>query len=144
MIGAAGEPDLGFDPALGRKMGRISRQEFEKLVAQAIRDLPPTFLDQLENVDVVVEDWPTPEELASAGMDPGDNLLGLYQGIPQSERGSWYGNVLPDRIVIYQRSIEEVARTRRQVRDEIRLTLMHEIGHHFGLGEDELADAGYE
>ena len=125
-------------------MARVSRQEFEKLVAQAIRDLPPAFLERLENVDVVVESAPTVEELELAGVEPDGTLLGLYQGVPQSERGSWYGNVLPDRIVIYQHPIEGIAGTRRKIREEIRLTLMHEIGHHFGLGEDELTDAGYE
>jgi predicted Zn-dependent protease with MMP-like domain len=125
-------------------MARLSRAEFERLVAQAIRDLPPPFLERLENVEVVVEAAPTLEELESAGVEPDGTLLGLYQGIPQSERGSWYGNVLPDRIVIYQHPIEAGARTRREIREEIRLTLMHEIGHHFGLDEDELADAGYE
>jgi len=84
------------------------------------------------------------EDLDLAGVEPGGTLLGLYHGIPQSERGSWYGNMLPDRIVIYQRPIEAVARNRREIQKEIRITLMHEIGHHFGLGEEELSEAGYE
>jgi predicted Zn-dependent protease with MMP-like domain len=125
-------------------MGRLTRQEFERLVTQAVQSLPPAFLDRLENVDVVVEAVPTAEDLEYAGVEPGGTLLGLYHGIPQSERGSWYGNVLPDRIVIYQRPIEDIARTRREIREEVRLTLMHEIGHHFGLNEDELSEAGYE
>ncbi len=123
---------------------RLSRAEFEKLVAQAVEALPPRFLSRLENVEVVVENEPTREDLDSAGIEPGGTLLGLYQGIPQTERGTWYGNLLPDRIVVYQRPIEAVARNRRDIRKEIRITLMHEIGHHFGLGEDELSEAGYE
>jgi predicted Zn-dependent protease with MMP-like domain len=123
---------------------RLSRAEFEKLVTQAVESLPPRFLSRLENVDVVVEDEPTEEELELAGIEPGGTLLGLYQGVPQTERGTWYGNMLPDRIVIYHRSIEAVARTRREIRKEISITLMHEIGHHFGLGEDDLSEAGYE
>jgi predicted Zn-dependent protease with MMP-like domain len=123
---------------------RLSRTEFEKLVAQAMESLPPKFLTRLENVEVVVEDEPTDEDLELAGIEPGGTLLGLYHGIPQSERGSWYGNILPDRILIYQRPIEAVARDRREIRKEIRITLMHEIGHHFGLAEDDLAEAGYE
>lgn len=125
-------------------MPRLSRAEFEKLVTQAVESLPPRFLSRLENVDVVVEDEPTEEEQELAGIEPGGTLLGLYQGVPQTQRGTWYGSVLPDRIVIYQRPIEAVARTRREIRKEIRITLMHEIGHHFGLGEDDLSEAGYE
>ena len=125
-------------------MPRLSRAEFEKLVAQAVESLPPRFLERLENVEVVVEGEPTREDLEHAEIEPGRTLFGLYQGVPQTQRGTWYGSVLPDRIVIYQRPIEAVARTRREIRKEIRITLMHEIGHHFGLGEDELSEAGYE
>ncbi len=125
-------------------MPRVPRTEFQKLVARAVELLPPRFLARLENVDVVVEDEPTDEDLELAGVEPGGTLLGLYHGIPQSERGSWYGNMLPDRIVIYRRPIEAIARNRREIQKEIRITLMHEIGHHFGLREDELSEAGYE
>lgn len=125
-------------------MPRLSRAEFEKLVTQAVESLPPRFLERLENVEVMVESAPTREDLEDAGIEPGRTLFGLYQGVPQTQRGTWYGSVLPDRIVIYQRPIEAIARDRREIRKEIRITLMHEIGHHFGLGEDELSDAGYE
>lgn len=125
-------------------MPRLSRAEFEGLVARAVTSLPRRFLARLENVDVVVEDEPTDEDLELAGVEPGGSLLGLYHGVPQSERGSWYGSTLPDRIVIYQRPIEAVARSRREIQTEVRITLMHEIGHHFGLSEDELSKAGYE
>lgn len=123
---------------------RLRRAEFERLVVRAVESLPPKFLTRLENVAVVVEDEPTEEDLELAGIERGGTLLGLYHGVPQSQRGPWYGNLLPDRIVIYQRSIEAVARDRREIRREIRITLMHEIGHHFGLAEDDLAQAGYE
>jgi predicted Zn-dependent protease with MMP-like domain len=123
---------------------RLGRAEFEKLVAQTAESLPEHFLKRLENVDVVVEDEPTAEDLELAGVERDGTLLGLYHGVPQSQRGPWYGNILPDRIVIYQRPIEAVARDRREIRKEIRITLMHEIGHHFGLAEDDLAEAGYD
>ena len=123
---------------------RLRRAEFERLVAQAVESLPPAFLTRLDNVDVVVDDEPTEADRELAGIEPGGTLLGLYHGVPQSQRGPWYGNLLPDRIVIYQRPIEAVARDRREIRKEIRITLMHEIGHHFGLAEDDLAEAGYE
>ncbi len=122
----------------------LPRTEFERLVEQAIAALPERFASHLENVEVVVEDFATPEELESVGIGPRGTLLGLYQGIPQNQRGSWYGNVLPDRIVLYQRPIESMSRDRREVRRQIGITLRHEIGHHFGLREDELTDAGYE
>jgi predicted Zn-dependent protease with MMP-like domain len=121
----------------------LSRQEFQRLVSQAIASLPPPVLRRMENVEIVVEDRPTIEELALAGVKPPETLFGLYTGTPLTERGTAYGLVLPDKITLYQRSIEEVCRTKRQVREEIRITLMHEIGHHFGLSEDELGDAGY-
>jgi len=116
---------------------------FEQLVEQAIAALPERFASHLDNVEVVVEDFATPEELAAAGIGPQGTLLGLYQGIPRNRRGTWYGNVLPDRIVIYQRPIEAMCHDRREVRRQIGITLRHEIGHHFGLGEDELSDAGH-
>ena len=122
----------------------LSRQEFRRLVSEAIASLPPQVAERLQNVEVVVEDRPTREELALAGVEPPETLFGLYTGTPLTERGSWYGLVLPDKITLYQRSIEEACRTRRQVREQIRTTLMHEIGHHFGLSEDELEEAGYE
>jgi predicted Zn-dependent protease with MMP-like domain len=125
-------------------MIRLSRAEFRGLVSRAVRSLPPKLLAHLENVEVVVEDRPSKEDLESAGIEEGETLFGLYQGVPQTERGSWYGIVLPDRIVIYQRPIEAIARSRRGVFKEIRITLMHEIGHHFGLSEEELSEAGYE
>lgn len=122
----------------------LSRQEFRRLVSEAIASLPALVLERLENVEIVVEDWPTPETLESVGIDPSETLFGLYTGTPLTERGSWYGMVLPDKITLYQRPIEEVCRTKRQVREQIRTTLMHEIGHFFGLSEDQLEEAGYK
>ncbi len=125
-------------------MVRLTREDFEALVSQAVDSLPARFLQHLENVEIVVEDRPTAEDLELAGIPLGGTLLGLYHGIPQNQRGSWYGNVLPDRVVIYQRSIEAIAGTKADVRRQVRITIMHEIGHYFGLQEDELADAGYQ
>ncbi len=79
-----------------------------------------------------------------AGIDPSETLFGLYTGIPLTKRSSSYGMVLPDKITLYQRSIEEGCRTRQEIQAQIRTTLLHEIGHHFGLSEDELEQAGYE
>lgn len=79
-----------------------------------------------------------------AGTDPAETLFGLYTGIPLTKRSSSYGMVLPDKITLYQRTIEEGCRTKQEVQAQIRTTLLHEIGHHFGLSEDELEQAGYE
>lgn len=122
----------------------LSHQEFRRLVSQAIASLPPVVAQRLENVEVVVEDRPTRAELAMAGVEPPGTLFGLYTGTPLTERDSSYGMVLPDKITLYQRSIEEACRTRDEVREQIRITLMHEIGHYFGLSEEELEKAGYE
>jgi predicted Zn-dependent protease with MMP-like domain len=122
----------------------LSRQEFRRLVSQAIASLPPVVAQRLENVEVVVEYRPSRADLAMAGIEPPETLLGLYTGTPLTERDSSYGMVLPDKITLYQRSIEVACRTRDEVREQIRITLMHEIGHYFGLSEDELEEAGFE
>ena len=122
----------------------LSRQEFRRLVSQAITSLPPMVAGRLANVEVVVKDRPTREELAMVGTDLTETLFGLYTGIPLTERNSSYGMVLPDKITLYQRSIEEVCRTKGEIQEQIRTTLLHEIGHHFGLSEDELEEAGYK
>jgi len=122
----------------------LSRQAFRRLVAEAIASLPPLVLERLQNVEIVVEDRPTLADLRRAGVEPPETLFGLYTGTPLTERGSGYGLVLPDKITLYQRSIEEACRSRREVREQIRTTLMHEIGHHFGLTEEELEEAGYD
>jgi predicted Zn-dependent protease with MMP-like domain len=122
----------------------LSRQAFRRLVAEAIASLPPLVLERLQNVEIVVEDRPTLADLRRAGVEPPETLFGLYTGTPLTERGSGYGLVLPDKITLYQRSIEEACRSTREVREQIRTTLMHEIGHHFGLTEEELEEAGYD
>ncbi|MCZ7624928.1 MAG: metallopeptidase family protein [Candidatus Methylomirabilis sp.] len=126
-----------------KRIAPLSREEFRQLVAQAIASLPSGVGERLTNVEIVVEDRPTSRDLALAGTDPAHTLLGLYTGIPLTERSSSYGMVLPDRIVLYQRSIEEGCRTKQEIQAQIRTTLLHEIGHHFGLSEDELGEAGY-
>jgi predicted Zn-dependent protease with MMP-like domain len=101
-------------------------------------------IEHLSNVDIVVKARPTSEELAMARINPGETLFGLYTGIPLTKRSSSYGMVLPDKITLYQRSIEEGCRTMQEIQAQIRTTLLHEIGHHFGLSEDELEQAGYQ
>lgn len=117
---------------------RIRRDDFERLVGKALDDLPEEFARAMQNVAVVVEDEPSDELLLEMGMDPEyDDLLGLYQGVPLPERETGY-SALPDRIVIYRGPICRATDTRRQAIQEIRDTVVHELGHHFGFEEDEL------
>jgi predicted Zn-dependent protease with MMP-like domain len=114
----------------------MRRARFEELVAKAIDDLPEEFLGALENVDVVVQDSPNRRQSARVGR--GMMLLGLYEGVPQTKRTHGYGMILPDRIIIFQKPIQEICRSDAEVEAEIGKVVRHEIAHHFGMGEEEL------
>jgi len=117
---------------------RINRREFQELVREALTDLPDEFAAAMKNVAVVVEEEPTAEDLESVGLDPEeDDLFGLYQGVPLPERGP-DAPVLPDRIAVYRLPILWGCETREQVVAEVRTTVIHELGHYFGLSEEEL------
>ncbi|HEY4711398.1 MAG TPA: metallopeptidase family protein [Dehalococcoidia bacterium] len=116
----------------------MQREKFEALVAKAIDNLPPEFQRKLENVDIVVEDWPTPGQLRQAKLRHHDQLLGLYQGVPRTRRGQRYGLVLPDKISIFQKPIEAQCRFGDEIEAKIAEVVCHEIAHHFGLDEETL------
>ncbi len=116
----------------------MDRARFERLVAEAVDKLPDEFHEKLANIDVVVERQPTFRQLAEAGLKSGETLLGLYEGIPQTERGRYYGLVVPDKITIFQRPIEAQCRNDVEIRSQIRGTVLHEIAHHFGIDDDRL------
>lgn len=118
----------------------MEREEFEKLVNEGIKAIPEKFLQKLSNVDVVIEDEPTPEQLKKNNVRRGWTLFGLYEGVPLSERGSSYGWVLPDKISIFKRPIEEAAQTPEEVKEIVRDTVWHEIAHHFGMNEGEVRE----
>jgi predicted Zn-dependent protease with MMP-like domain len=120
----------------------MNRADFEQLVDEAIEGLPEEVLSWLDNVAIVVGSWPTPDQLAQAGLRPGTLLFGLYVGVPKIQRGFTYGEIVPDKIVIFQGPIERVYRTPAQIREQVRKTVLHEIGHHFGLDEGDLREAG--
>lgn len=120
----------------------ISRIAFERLAAEALDSLPELFQESLDNVEVVVEDWPDPETLQLAGVHSPAELLGFYYGIPQTRRTHSYGLVLPDRIALYQRPIEMRCQTMEQIRAMVLRVLRHEIGHHLGLDDDRLREIG--
>jgi len=118
----------------------MKRERFEQLVAEAIESLPQEFLERLENIDVVVEDWPTPEQLASVGLKHRSELLGLYEGVPLTQRGSRVNMALPDKITIFQKPIEISYRSERDIVRGISETVRHEIAHYFGINDNRLND----
>ena len=121
---------------------RFSSDYFEALVTEALEDLPQEIADWLDNVAIIIAEHPTAAQLAQVGLGPDDLLLGLYVGLPKTQRGFTYGEIVPDKILIFQQPIERVCRTPAQVRAQVRRTVLHEIGHHFGMGEDQLRQAG--
>ncbi len=116
-------------------------KEFQGLVLEALERLPEEFKARLSNVDVIVQDWPSREQLEVAGLNHPSELLGLYEGVPLTERES-YNLVLPDRISIFQRPIEALCRGREEIIREVRTTVAHEIAHHFGIDDDRLEEIG--
>jgi predicted Zn-dependent protease with MMP-like domain len=116
----------------------MEKEEFDALVARAIENLPPEFQRKLENVDIVVEDWPAPRQLRQAKHIHPTQLLGLYQGVPQTRRGERYGMVLPDKISIFQKPIEAQCRFGDEIEAKVEEVVRHEIAHHFGLDEKAL------
>ena len=118
----------------------MTREEFERLVVEAVTLIPKRFRREMKNLALVVEDEPSPELLEEMEIVPPDSLFGLYQGTPLPERSWGFGNVLPDRITLYQRPIEEDCEDEDDVRAVIGETLIHEVGHYFGLSEDEIQD----
>lgn len=122
--------------------------QFEELVGEALDDLPPFFQARMENVVILVEMWPSRRVLREMGIPPGRTLLGLYRGIPLTERTGGYNLVTPDTITLYQGPIEQAATEWEEgevldrVREEVRHTVIHEIAHHFGIDDDRLIELG--
>ncbi len=121
-------------------MVRVSLARFEELVADALDSIPPELGEELENVAVVVEDWPTPEQLDGRG----GTLLGLYEGVPLTERGPLsYAGVMPDHITIFRGPLCELAHDEHDLAAQVRVTVLHEIGHYFGMDDEELHELGW-
>ena len=119
----------------------MDRSHFEQLVEEAIESLPEDFKQRLDNVAVLIEDYPSPRDERRAAH--GGILLGLYQGQPLTRRDSRYGMAFPDKISIYQGNIESICRTDAEVREQVRKTVLHEIAHHFGIDDRRLRELGY-
>ncbi|HTM29793.1 MAG TPA: metallopeptidase family protein [Vicinamibacterales bacterium] len=119
----------------------MTRERFRVLVSEAIDTIPPRFAGAMTNIAIVVEAAATAEVLDELEMDPGDELFGLYQGTPLPERGWAFGNALPDRITLYQQTIEDFCEGDEDcIVMEIGDTLIHELGHYFGMTEDEIME----
>jgi predicted Zn-dependent protease with MMP-like domain len=120
----------------------MDRLDFERIVAEAINDLPSEFLERLDNVEIVVEPYADGETLRRAGIQNPMQLLGFYHGVPLTGRTSGYTLVLPDKISIYQQPIESFCRTPEAIRRQVRRTVAHELAHHFGIDDDRLREIG--
>ncbi len=116
----------------------MRRERFERLVAEAVTLIPKRFRREMQNLALVVEDEPSADLLEEMEIEPPDSLYGLYQGTPLPERSWAFGNALPDRITIYQRPIEEDCDDEDEMRAVIGETLIHEVGHYFGMSEEEI------
>ena len=119
----------------------MNRLEFEELVRQAYESLPDWILEKIKNVDVVVEDYPSRAHRRANNLAPHETLFGLYEGIPQIDREG-YGFVMPDKITIFRRPIEEFCEDAGEIVEQVRLTVVHEVAHHFGISDDALHEMG--
>lgn len=134
-----------FDSHTHRKlvcfMRKLTWEKFEKMVDEGVKAIPEKFLAKLDNVVIVVELEPTPAQIKKLKIRRGWTLFGLYEGVPQATRGANYSAVLPDKITIFQRPIEEAARGEEEIKEIVKNTVWHEIAHHFGMGEDRVRQA---
>jgi predicted Zn-dependent protease with MMP-like domain len=121
----------------------VNRATFESLVERALAQLPPQFVQYLEEVPVEIRPASTRAQRRKAGVDDDELLLGLYQGIPRTDRSVEHSGTMPDVIYIFQEDVELAVDNERDLVEEVRITVLHELGHHFGLDEDDLDALGY-
>jgi predicted Zn-dependent protease with MMP-like domain len=117
-------------------------EKFEDLVDKVVKSLPQEFLDLMDNVEVLVSGQPTSAQLRKNGLKANQTLLGLYEGVPQTRRTTNYGMVLPDKITIFQKTIEAKCRNEEEILAEIEHVVKHEIAHHFGISDERLREIG--
>ena len=122
-------------------MRGLSREKFEEMVDEGVKAIPEKFLRKLDNVAIVVEAEPTPAQIKKLKIRRGWTLFGLYEGVPQAARGTNYSAVLPDKITIFQKPIEEAARSEAEIKEIVKNTVWHEIAHHFGMDEGRVRQA---
>jgi len=118
----------------------MNQEKFEGIIKEGIKAIPERFLEKLDNVDIVIEDEPTPYQLRKLRARENSLIFGLYEGVPQTKR--WhYGQVLPDKITIFKKPIEEMARSEKEIQEIVKNTIWHEIAHHFGMDEKGVREA---
>jgi predicted Zn-dependent protease with MMP-like domain len=116
----------------------MQRDNFEDIVREAVASMPAEFGELLENIDIVVDDWPSREQLKKVGLRRRNELLGLYEGIPRTARGQNYNLVLPDKITVFQKPLESLCGSEKELKLEIIRTVKHEIAHYFGIDDNRL------
>jgi len=119
---------------------RFKKTKVEQAIREALAGLPPILRQKMENVEIILEDWPAAEIRKEMGLKSRYDLLGLYQGVPRPEREFHSPALLPDTITIFQGPIEDLCRNERDLSREIRAVLYHEIGHFYGFSESDLAE----
>ena len=130
-------------------MNPETRNRFDNIFEEVLEELPPVVHELIEKVPLVVEDYPSRRVMEETGIHDRRELCGLYTGIPLTERSVWQSGTLPDVVTIYREGILSIAADRtghvgtRRLREEIRITILHELAHHHGLDEDELRELGY-
>ncbi len=122
---------------------RITAAQFERLVDEGLKLIPTEIRRVMDNVQIVIEDKPSDELLDDLGVPEDETIYGLYEGVPLTERTTEYG-AFPDRIIIYQRPMLEDFDDEDELRYEVARTVIHEVGHHFGIDEDRLAELGWD
>jgi len=116
----------------------MDREDFEKIVILAMKEIPVKFRHRMENIEVVIENKPSRTTLKQQNIKSGNLLLGLYQGVPITKRDTFYTNVLPDKITIFQENVEKIAGGEENLKEAIKKVIIHEIGHYYGLGEKDM------
>lgn len=118
----------------------MEKEKFEKLVADALDSIPPKFKKYIANLAVIIKDEASPEIFSQTGVPRFSSILGHYHGVPFQYRGPYYGNNPPDVIVIYQKPIEHICSSDKEIREKIREVVLHEVGHYFGLSDKDLRE----
>lgn len=122
----------------------MTRKSFEKLVSEAVNALPDQFLSRLDNVEIVVEDFPSLDIQQIEGLESPYDLLGYYEGVPLTERDEAASPWLPDRITVFQKPLEAICTSRLELIEEVQRTVVHEVAHYFGIEEDRISELGWE
>lgn len=124
-------------------MYRVSVEIFSNMMEEELHKIPEPFKEKIENLVFMAEDYPTEIDLGKVGLKDKYSLLGIYSGVPYTFRSTYYMNTTPDRIILFQKNIERYCNNELQLREKIREVLIHEIGHYFGMSEEEIRQAGY-